>query len=143
MIDRHTIPSSIVCDRNKIKSYTYTVNNRARSNRFWTFQEIGRIPAYDLLLKMEHQGWKCIYCEQKLTFSTCHLDHVYPMAKGGAHYLYNVAFACKVCNCDKNDKTLSRFCKKRGYDLDAIRQRMSDINQKLHDVIFRDYDSLD
>lgn len=143
MIDRHTIPNDVACDRNKIKNYAMSVNNSARRHRYWTFQEIGRIPAYDLLMKMEHQNHACIYCNQTITFDTCELDHVYPLARGGGHYLYNVAFACRICNNGKRAKTLTSFCKKRGFDVDDVRQRMADINQKLHDMLFLDdYDDL-
>lgn len=140
MIDQHTIPQDVACDRKKITAYVLDVNNNARRQRRWTFQEIGRIPAYDLIQKMEHQDWKCIYCDQKITFDTCELDHVYPLSKGGGHYLYNVAFTCRQCNNGKRDKSLTSFCKKRGLDIEEIRQRMADINQKLHDLIFRDID---
>lgn len=126
----------IIGDRPRIGRYTNNVNQSARKRRTWIGQEIGSIPASDLYLKMEFQNWECIYCGEKITFEICELDHVYPMVKGGGHYLYNVAFACFDCNQSKKDKTLSRFCKKRGYDLDEIRQRMTDINQKLHYLIF-------
>lgn len=143
MNQSHRLPNSVSGDRERIGKYTVEVNTTARARRQWIGQEIGRIPAPDLYLKMQYQEWKCIYCGDGITFDTCALDHVYPLFKGGSHYLYNVAFSCRFCNTSKGHKTLSRFCKNRRFDVDEIRQRMADINQKLHDEIFSDTEDLE
>lgn len=49
----------------------------------------------------------CTYCKQwhkKLT-----LDHVIPLAKGGAHDSNNAVPACKSCNSSKGKKLLSEW----------------------------------
>ena len=106
---------------------------------------VGDIPPDDLKMKMELQAYKCMYCKTKITFYTCHIDHIYPLAKGGEHYLYNLALTCGICNHGKRDMTLQKFCQRRGYDFDKIAQEIADINHRLHTIVFGDdwYNHLD
>lgn len=45
----------------------------------------------------------CVYCGAKAE----HIDHVIPIAKGGAHKVGNLVAACQSCNQRKSDKFLS------------------------------------
>jgi 5-methylcytosine-specific restriction endonuclease McrA len=45
----------------------------------------------------------CVYCGSKAE----HIDHVIPIAKGGAHKVGNLVAACQSCNQRKSDKFLS------------------------------------
>lgn len=45
----------------------------------------------------------CAYCGSKAE----HIDHVIPIAKGGAHKVGNLVAACQSCNQRKSDKFLS------------------------------------
>lgn len=112
------------------------INTNSKRRRFYTDQQIGKIPAQDLQLKMELQEWRCIYCRDKISFSNCELDHVHPMCKGGAHFLYNVFFTCRSCNSHKRARTVKRFCDKMHFNYEEIRQHMAEIDQKLHDIFF-------
>lgn len=120
----------------QVANIIHQININSKRRRYYTDQQIGRIPAQDLYLKMELQEWRCIYCREKISFNTCELDHVHPMSKGGAHYLYNVFFACRGCNSQKHAITIKRFCDKMHLDYEEIRQRMAEIDQKLHDIFF-------
>lgn len=124
----------------RIRAFVNNANKNAHNRRQWLLQEIGSIPAYDLYQKMELQNWECVYCGDKITFDSCCLDHVDPLVNGGAHYLYNVFYACTTCNTGKGSRTLKQFCKKRDFDIDEIRQRMAEINQQLHNLFFSDND---
>jgi len=48
-------------------------------------------------------GRRCVYCAAPLDYAHATLDHVYPLAKGGAHTPGNVVAACPSCNRLKAD----------------------------------------
>jgi len=52
---------------------------------------------------MRDCGKRCVYCGTALDFGTATLDHVHPLAHGGAHCPGNVVLACVHCNRLKSD----------------------------------------
>jgi 5-methylcytosine-specific restriction endonuclease McrA len=48
-------------------------------------------------------GRRCVYCAAPLDYAHATLDHVYPLARGGAHTPGNVVVACPTCNRLKAD----------------------------------------
>jgi 5-methylcytosine-specific restriction endonuclease McrA len=58
---------------------------------------------------MRDCGHRCVYCAIRLDYSCATLDHVYPLAKGGAHAPGNVVAACPSCNRLKADMLPSEF----------------------------------
>jgi 5-methylcytosine-specific restriction endonuclease McrA len=52
---------------------------------------------------MRDCGRRCVYCAEPLDFSNATLDHVYPLAHGGAHTLGNLVAACGRCNRMKGE----------------------------------------
>jgi len=46
----------------------------------------------------ERDGWKCHICNRKVTERNWSLDHLVPIAAGGAHLYNNVALAHRPCN---------------------------------------------
>ncbi len=46
---------------------------------------------------------KCVYCAASLDQHTATLDHVVPLARGGAHDAGNLVTACGPCNRLKGD----------------------------------------
>lgn len=46
---------------------------------------------------------RCVYCGAALEFDGATLDHVYPLAHGGAHTPGNLVAACAPCNRLKGD----------------------------------------
>jgi 5-methylcytosine-specific restriction endonuclease McrA len=52
---------------------------------------------------MRDCGRRCVYCATGLDLETATLDHVYPLAHGGAHHPGNVVLACNRCNRLKSD----------------------------------------
>lgn len=48
-------------------------------------------------------GQRCVYCSVHLDQHTATLDHVVPLARGGAHDPGNVVVACAPCNRLKGD----------------------------------------
>ena len=58
---------------------------------------------------MEAQNYCCKYCAtdlRTLKKSDVHLDHVYPLSKGGIHSITNVVWSCAPCNQKKTNKIL-------------------------------------
>ena len=47
---------------------------------------------------------KCRYCGETLTKDNTHIDHRWPLAKGGRHWLVNLQAICAACNLQKSDK---------------------------------------
>jgi 5-methylcytosine-specific restriction endonuclease McrA len=58
---------------------------------------------------MRDCGRRCVYCGTALDFETATLDHVYPLAHGGAHHPGNVVLACDQCNRLKSDRLPGDF----------------------------------
>ena len=58
---------------------------------------------------MRDCGRRCVYCATALDFDTATLDHVYPLAHGGAHAPGNVVLACTRCNHLKSDLLPTQF----------------------------------
>lgn len=48
-------------------------------------------------------GQRCVYCGARLDQHTATLDHVSPLARGGAHEIGNLVSACAPCNRLKGD----------------------------------------
>lgn len=116
-----------------IKTYISirTTRNNIGASRRGSF---GKIPPKDILLRMELQGWKCLYCKDVISLFTCEYEHVYPISRGGENYLYNLVLSCHSCNAIKNARSLKRFCKIMGFDLEAIRQEIAELNAKQHSL---------
>ncbi len=62
-----------------------------------------------LLHLFETQGGKCYYCGAKIKTKNSTIDHMTPLARGGADKYYNMCMACKPCNRKKDDKTAEEF----------------------------------
>jgi len=70
----------------------------------------------------------CPYCSKifdnaSLTESV-HLDHIYPVSKGGQSVIENLVFICRECNKQKSDTTLAKFCANAGLDQSIIVKRL-------------------
>ena len=50
--------------------------------------------------------WVCERCYNKCGKPANTIDHVIPIARGGAHSIDNVVPACGFCNCSKGNKPL-------------------------------------
>jgi len=47
----------------------------------------------------------CVYCGAPAKT----VDHVRPLARGGAEHVSNLVPACKACNCQKNNRLLTEW----------------------------------
>lgn len=58
---------------------------------------------------MRDCGRRCVYCSTPLALDTATLDHVWPLARGGANVAGNLVTACVVCNQLKGDLLPEEF----------------------------------
>lgn len=61
------------------------------------------------LAAMRDCGRRCVYCAAPLDYARATLDHVQPLARGGAHAPGNVVAACPPCNRLKADMLPTEF----------------------------------
>jgi 5-methylcytosine-specific restriction endonuclease McrA len=67
----------------------------------------------------------CPYCDNPNFSQDPHLDHIYPVSKGGQSRIKNLVFVCSSCNQRKRDLTLAAFINK--YELNSLK-----IYERLH-----------
>lgn len=73
----------------------------------------GKYTSEDLRRIRTAQRNKCAYCRSDLKIS-CHVDHIYPLAKGGSNYARNIQFLCGPCNVAKNSKDPIDYMQSKG-----------------------------
>jgi 5-methylcytosine-specific restriction endonuclease McrA len=66
---------------------------------------------------------KCPYCNNILG-NNPHLDHIYPIAKGGLSIVENLVWCCSACNLSKSDKGLIQFLTKSNYPIQDVLTRL-------------------
>jgi 5-methylcytosine-specific restriction endonuclease McrA len=71
-----------------------------------------RIPLNLRKSVIERDGYYCVYCDEDLTNSEIHLDHVIPESKGGPTTYDNLQVTCRKCNLAKGILTESEFTHK-------------------------------
>lgn len=64
---------------------------------------------------MSLQNGKCACCGADLKKTKKHLDHVIPLARGGANSDKNVQLLCARCNLQKKDRCPVEFMQSRGF----------------------------
>lgn len=62
----------------------------------------------------------CPYCNKSLNSDNAHLEHIYPVSKGGRSIIKNLIWVCATCNLKKGDKTLSSFIKTSKLERDLV-----------------------
>lgn len=70
----------------------------------------------------------CPYCGSDLGDNP-HLDHIYPVSKGGLSISENLVWCCSTCNAIKTDKGLMQFLKERRLSIDRTLARLHDLGK--------------
>jgi hypothetical protein len=65
-----------------------------------------RIPAGALNEMLERQEGKCNACSVEVG-NDYHIDHIYPLARGGVNELWNLQILCPPCNQSKSDNIVT------------------------------------
>lgn len=74
----------------------------------------------------------CPYCGIKLNYNNkqdIHLDHIYPLSKGGMSTRKNLVYVCGSCNLKKSNLTLRGFIKKYSLDRDKIEMMLEELGK--------------
>jgi hypothetical protein len=66
---------------------------------------------------------ECPYCGMALGDKP-HLDHIYPISKGGLSIRENLVWCCALCNLRKSDSGLIAFLHATGFDLATVFNRL-------------------
>ncbi len=74
----------------------------------------GRLTARDEAGIWAAQRGRCGYCRQRVARPAAHLDHIVPLAAGGAHDRRNVQFLCAPCNLRKGARDPVDFARSMG-----------------------------
>lgn len=92
-----------------------------------------------LLFKYEHT---CQYCNGASKDPILEKEHKIPKSRGGSNKVNNLTLACRTCNIQKNDKTLSEWLdflsnfkgKLNHIQIPNIKKAMKEINVNLKDA---------
>lgn len=76
---------------------------KAARARMRTTSQPGSISSADITAQYERQRGRCYWCEEKVG-ATYHVDHVIPLALGGANTADNIVISCPTCNSSKGAK---------------------------------------
>ena len=71
----------------------------------------------------------CPYCSGQLNDSNAHLDHIYPVSKGGQSTPKNLVFVCAKCNLGKRTLTLRSFILEFGMNEAVVHERLELLNK--------------
>ena len=58
---------------------------------------------------IERDGLYCVYCDEDLSDSEIHMDHVIPESQGGATTYDNLQVTCRKCNLANGVLTEAEF----------------------------------
>lgn len=74
----------------------------------------GKITQADVSRILLAQKWKCAYCRKSLRKTGYHMDHIVPLARGGANSASNHQATCPPCNLSKKDHDPIHFAQSLG-----------------------------
>lgn len=87
-------------------------------------QQKERIPLNLRRRVIERDGLHCVYCDDDLSNSEIHMDHVIPESQGGTTDYKNLQVTCRKCNLAKGVLPESEFTQR-------LRQRALNILYRL------------
>lgn len=73
-------------------------------------RKYGRLPRGTIVNLMTKQNKQCNICKTDIEHKY-HVDHIYPLAKGGKHEASNIQLLCPSCNVRKSAKDPIEFLK--------------------------------
>lgn len=71
----------------------------------------------------ERDGFTCQYCGEKPPEVILHLDHIFPVSKGGKEEIENMITACADCNLGKSTMELGKAPKQIMKNSDDLQER--------------------
>lgn len=64
----------------------------------------GKVSKKEIEKLIEDSGGICFWCGNKIEEGKMHLDHIYPLSRGGEHKITNLVVACASCNLRKTNR---------------------------------------
>jgi len=82
----------------------------------------------DLLRSKLSRQTHCPYCGEQLG-DAVHVDHIYPVSKGGRSVERNLVKTCIDCNQKKGNRTLTQFIRDCELDREHVETRLSELGK--------------
>jgi hypothetical protein len=73
----------------------------------------GSYAAIEIKALFQRQGGKCVHCTKSLR-NGYHVDHIVPLARGGANWITNIQLLCGPCNVRKGATDPIEFARRNG-----------------------------
>lgn len=90
----------------------------------------GRDRARSIIPRVRGVEEFCPYCEEELIDRQTHVDHIYPLSRGGLSTEVNMVEVCSTCNLYKSDLTLWEYVQQQGLDWLAVTQRLTALSKR-------------
>lgn len=87
------------------------IDNRMRAKRA---NSTGSFAAEDVIKLMAIQKGKCVACRNNIR-SDYHVDHIFPLARGGTNDKTNLQLLCPTCNRQKHARHPVEFMQTKGF----------------------------
>jgi 5-methylcytosine-specific restriction endonuclease McrA len=100
-----------------------------RRRRALEHNESGVFRYSDIMRQYRRQGYACAYCKQPCG-GLPDPEHVTPLSRGGRNEMTNLVAACRSCNADKSDLTLTEWAQ------DRMRRRIAALDTELSDAAY-------
>lgn len=107
----------------ELKRYRKKAKKRERNARLASYDKKSRDIGSSIVKEIRSEAEEtfiCPYCNQNSNKDDSHVDHIYPVSKGGLTVKTNMVLVCDSCNLNKRDLTLYGFARKFDLDLDDI-----------------------
>lgn len=104
--------------RKQIRSTRQTARHRERAIRNGV---ASTLTDTEWAVTLDAFGERCAYCGEH---GPCTVDHIIPMASGGANTKENVVPACAACNGSKGDRDLVEWLDGKGFDVAKVFARI-------------------
>jgi len=119
--------------QSKIRQYEHTLKlllnilagkrKKERYARLSSYEGKTRQTGQTIIQKIRNETeeyFLCPYCKEESKKEDSHVDHIYPVSKGGLSTETNMVLVCSSCNLKKKDRTLYNFSKLNKLDFEEI-----------------------
>ena len=107
--DRYKLRMRTYREKNRERCFTQSRNYRARKLK------AGGVHTKEQVASLyQRQKGYCICCRKALG-KEYHIDHIFPLSKGGRNDILNIQLLCPNCNLSKHDRHPIEFMQSRGY----------------------------
>lgn len=101
--------------KRSIKKYKEKEENRIKLRVRWSNRRAlkrnadGKHTKQDVDALLAQQNNCCKACDADLLISGFHVDHIFPLSRGGSNWPWNLQILCPTCNISKNAKDFEKW----------------------------------